>query len=427
MQRLQLLLDRYTCGLEQHPVPLDLGAYEAFKIARRAPLRRHHIGAVFGKLFLDRRRFHRGHAGVVKTFLMIAAGVALGAKKPNQVEPSKFTPCSNVVGTFGTDGIRAWLNTAEIPLTQIVLQRRRRRAADRAEIIKLPSKSRPVSIAGPLPRYGISPILTPIRLLKSSRSIPPVEPTPAKPRWTGALVLLHVGDEVSQLSAGKLLRATKAVRIVSDQDDRRKVGLQIVDRMLIQRHVDRIRPAGEDECVAVRVRSGDVRGTGNFAGAGDASTITVWPRISDMRCAMMRPITSVPPPAADGTTRVSGCVGQSSALAGPIAWPPANTVAATAASTRIKGMVPSQLLRAAFDDWHNARTGPSLRQRVVFGNDLARGPLQRLRTHHALLRLLHAVVVAHRNRFIFWVCSRREAGRQTRHVRVVIGVVEEHD
>ncbi len=49
---------------------------------------------------------------------------------------------------------------------------------------------------------------------------------------------------------------------------------------------------------------------------GKFSTITGWPRIWVMRFAMMRPMTSVPPPAAHGITMVSGCVGQSSAKAG---------------------------------------------------------------------------------------------------------------
>ena len=40
------------------------------------------------------------------------------------------------------------------------------------------------------------------------------------------------------------------------------------------------------------------------------STTTCWPRSSLIRCAMMRPATSLGPPAANGTTRVRGRVGQ---------------------------------------------------------------------------------------------------------------------
>jgi hypothetical protein len=63
-----------------------------------------------------------------------------------------------------------------------------------------------------------------------------------------------------------------------------------------------------------------------------------------MRRAMMRPMTSVPPPAAHGTTSVSGRVGQSWAAAGIAQMGPKQMgpkqIAVTAASVRIKDMVP---------------------------------------------------------------------------------------
>ncbi len=46
------------------------------------------------------------------------------------------------------------------------------------------------------------------------------------------------------------------------------------------------------------------------------SITTCWPKVSDRRRPMMRPSTSVPPPAANGTTMVTGRFGQSSAGAG---------------------------------------------------------------------------------------------------------------
>src|SRR5262249_43528433 len=48
------------------------------------------------------------------------------------------------------------------------------------------------------------------------------------------------------------------------------------------------------------------------------STTTCWPSSSLMRCAMMRPMVSCGPPAANGMTIVTGRVGKSWALAGPI-------------------------------------------------------------------------------------------------------------
>jgi hypothetical protein len=46
------------------------------------------------------------------------------------------------------------------------------------------------------------------------------------------------------------------------------------------------------------------------------SMITCWPRTSESRRPTMRPSTSVPPPAANGTTMVSGRLGQLCATAG---------------------------------------------------------------------------------------------------------------
>ncbi len=57
-----------------------------------------------------------------------------------------------------------------------------------------------------------------------------------------------------------------------------------------------------------------------------------------MRRAMMRPITSVPPPAAHGTTMVTGCVGQSSADAVAMPQAAVNKPVAIAAMWRSNGM-----------------------------------------------------------------------------------------
>src|SRR5437763_881177 len=51
------------------------------------------------------------------------------------------------------------------------------------------------------------------------------------------------------------------------------------------------------------------------AAAPTFSTTIDWPSSSPMRCAWMRALTSTPPPAANGTTKVIGRVGQSCAAA----------------------------------------------------------------------------------------------------------------
>src|SRR5262245_31949471 len=57
------------------------------------------------------------------------------------------------------------------------------------------------------------------------------------------------------------------------------------------------------------------------------STTTCWPSSSLMRCAMMRPMVSCGPPAANGMTIVTGRVGKSSPLAGPSSASTAATAA----------------------------------------------------------------------------------------------------
>src|SRR5512144_1265053 len=57
------------------------------------------------------------------------------------------------------------------------------------------------------------------------------------------------------------------------------------------------------------------------------SMITCWPSTSDSRRPTIRPMTSVPPPAANGTTMVSGRAGQLSAAIAPSAPKPATTKA----------------------------------------------------------------------------------------------------
>src|SRR5947207_2290915 len=117
------------------------------------------------------------------------------------------------------------------------------------------------------------------------------------------------------------------------------------------------------------------------------STITCWPAISDMRRAMMRAITSVPPPAPHGTTRVSGRAGHGCADAGATLRAGASSIAAMTRSVRVKDM------------------------------RSARGRCEGLLSRHALLRLLHAVIVAHRDGLIPRRCFRLDAGRQAGHDR----------
>ena len=54
---------------------------------------------------------------------------------------------------------------------------------------------------------------------------------------------------------------------------------------------------------------------------------------------MIRPSTSVPPPGANGTTMVTGRVGQSCAAAGPKVQPMANKLATATANARLEIIV----------------------------------------------------------------------------------------
>src|ERR1700682_4253363 len=137
-----------------------------------------------------------------------------------------------------------------------------------------------------------------------------------------------------------------------------------------------------------------------------------------MRRAMMRPMMSVAAPAAHGTTSVSECVGQSWAAAGTTEMAP-KQIAVTAASVRIKNMVPHKCF-----PWRPESAAARARRR---GMPSARGSAHRLRTRRPLLRFFYSVVVTHGDRFVFRFGSRGDASRQTRHCRVVVGVMKEYD
>ena len=88
-------------------------------------------------------------------------------------------------------------------------------------------------------------------------------------QFDGALVLLHVGNEVLQPVDRQILARDQNRRLVRDQNDGREIVLQTVSRMLVERHIDGVRPAAEDERVAVRLSADDVGRTDHAAGAGD--------------------------------------------------------------------------------------------------------------------------------------------------------------
>src|ERR1700692_4441874 len=81
------------------------------------------------------------------------------------------------------------------------------------------------------------------------------------------------------------------------------------------------------------------------AGPPTSSTIIDVPRFSAMRGPMIRPRISLPLPAANGTTMVTGRVGQSWAAAG--ATMKAATHAAMAAIVLTPGMIPPVILKAS--------------------------------------------------------------------------------
>src|SRR5262249_16754484 len=128
------------------------------------------------------------------------------------------------------------------------------------------------------------------------------------------LVRARIGDEFAQVGGGQILARDQERRLIGDQDHRRKIGGKIVERILVERLVDRIGAAAEHELIAVRRRLGPARRSDSPA-PPTFSMITCWARISESRRPTMRPSTSVPPPGANGTTMVSGRAGQLSAAA----------------------------------------------------------------------------------------------------------------
>src|SRR5262249_40631432 len=117
------------------------------------------------------------------------------------------------------------------------------------------------------------------------------------------------------------------------------------------------------------------------------STTTCWPRTSLNPCARMRPATSLGPPAANGTTSVSGRLGQFCAGAVPVAASsPSSTPKAGTAALIIRLLIhmvrpwlhdtsparaqPTHYRLAAISrpsrSWHNFGShGPSVRWRAV--------------------------------------------------------------
>src|SRR5262249_56656169 len=84
------------------------------------------------------------------------------------------------------------------------------------------------------------------------------------------LVGLRIDDELSEVARGEILAHDEEQRLLDDQGDRREVGCGVVERVLVQRLVDRMGArAAEHELIAVRRSFGYAGCSGHAAGAAD--------------------------------------------------------------------------------------------------------------------------------------------------------------
>ena len=132
------------------------------------------------------------------------------------------------------------------------------------------------------------------------------------------LVRLGIGDELPQVAGRQILARHQHLRRLGDQRDRREVGRRIVERLLVERLIVGMgADAAErerDSRRAPRAPPGWSRSCRRRRSHPRRSP--AGRRSSERRCARMRPMTSAPPPAANGTTMVTGRSGQSCAAAG---------------------------------------------------------------------------------------------------------------
>src|SRR5207237_8288798 len=88
-------------------------------------------------------------------------------------------------------------------------------------------------------------------------------------KFDGARVALDVVDKSIEPINKQIAARDQNCRLVRNQHYGGKIVLKIVDRMLVERHVDGIRAAAEDERVAIGRRLRDMGGTEHSASASD--------------------------------------------------------------------------------------------------------------------------------------------------------------
>jgi hypothetical protein len=128
------------------------------------------------------------------------------------------------------------------------------------------------------------------------------------------LIRLRIGGELLQVT-GRKVGARHQERLLDHHYHWREIGARIVDRRLMERWMKGVmRREAEDELVAVRAPFA----TRLLAATAlpTFSMMTGCPNSSGKRAARMRPTMSAPPPAAVGTTMVSGRAGHSCEWAG---------------------------------------------------------------------------------------------------------------
>ena len=135
---------------------------------------------------------------------------------------------------------------------------------------------------------------------------------------------LRIDGEFGQRLRGTILAHQQDEQALVNEAHRREIHDGVIERL-----IDAVAAEiADNHLVAVRRRPRHTQRPGHAPAPPTFSITTCWPRISPMRCAMVRPLPSTEPPAAQGPTSVIGRVGQSCApaLAGSAQRP---TMAAT--------------------------------------------------------------------------------------------------
>ena len=160
-------------------------------------------------------------------------------------------------------------------------------------------------------------MLIPAAALSRAQPTWVVEPTPADPYCSFASVLLHIGDELLKVARREVLASDQHHRLLGEQCDRCEIGSGVVGKLLIERRVIGLSAdAAEQEHMTVRCGLCDAIGADNARRPTDVFDNYLLAQDFAQPLRKTRPMTSNPPPAANGTTMVTGRVGHSCAPAG---------------------------------------------------------------------------------------------------------------